>query len=164
MVTRALTVIFASALLLIVYSCNSSGCTEGRSGIPLVEFRSSATGEQIWVDSLQIYGIGAPGDSSIVKASTTQSTVYMPLEADKSVTRWCIAYKRENLDYVSLIDTLTFRYSAYPYFVSEDCGVGYRFDISSLTTTYHLIDSVQLIDPLITNVDKTYVAIYFRTE
>lgn len=145
-------------------ACNSTGCTEGRSGIPKAAFYSSSTGAALTVDSLRVYAVGAPGDSAIMDQSQRDASVYLPLRADASTTDWCIAYKQQQLDYPWLIDTLHFEYTTQPYFGSEECGVGYRYQIDYLSSTHHLIDSVKLLDPLVTNIDKTYVAIYFRTE
>lgn len=154
----------ACLLAIMAAGCNSSGCTEGRSGIPKADFYASATGAAITLDSLRVYAVGAPGDSAIMSPSQRESSVYLPLRSDATTTDWCIAYKQKHLEDLRLADTLHFEYTTDPYFVSEECGVGYRYHIDCLSTTNHLIDSVKLLDPLVTNIDKAYVAIYFRTE
>lgn len=40
----------------------------------------------------------------------------------------------------------------------------YRYSIEKLNYTTHLIDSVGLVDSLITNADIETIRIYFRTE
>lgn len=154
----------AGLALLCMSACNSSGCIDGRSGVPKAEFRSSATGATIVVDSLRISGVDAPGDSAVIAPPAATSSVYLPLRADRHSTAWCIAYKQKALDHPALNDTLTFDYDATPYFVSDDCGVGFRYHINRLSCTDHLIDSVEIVDPLVTTADKVYVAIYFRTQ
>lgn len=162
--TSLILTLVASALAVFAWSCSSGGCIDGRSGVPKAEFRSSATGASIRLDSLRISGVGAPGDSAILQPSATISTVSLPLRADSHITRWCIAYKQKALDDSGLNDTLTFDYDATPYFVSDDCGVGFRYYINNLSSTRHLIDSVEIVDPLVTTADKVYVAIYFRVQ
>ena len=132
----------------------------GCSGSPAVR----STGAAIRLDSLRISGVGAPGDSAIIGVATSTSFVNLPLKSDSHLTAWCISYKQKALDYPQLNDTLTFEYDTTPYFVSDDCGVGFRYYINNLSCTRHLIDSVELVEPLVTTVDQVYVALYFRTQ
>ena len=154
----------AALAVLLCGACSSGGCIDGRSGVPKVEFRSSATGAAIRLDSLRISGVGAPGDSAIIGVATSTSFVNLPLKSDSHLTAWCISYKQKALDYPQLNDTLTFEYDTTPYFVSDACGVGFRYYINNLSCTRHLIDSVELVEPLVTTVDQVYVALYFRTQ
>jgi hypothetical protein len=39
----------------------------------------------------------------------------------------------------------------------------YRYNIKEVSYTTHLIDSIAVLDSLITNVDDTQLRIYFRT-
>ena len=39
----------------------------------------------------------------------------------------------------------------------------YRYKITSVTYTTHLIDSVGIVDSLITNIDRERIRIYFRS-
>jgi hypothetical protein len=143
--------------------CNTVGCTDLRSSTPLVAFYSSTTLTAISRDSLQITGIGAPNDSVLLAAGTSASQVYMPLRATQTQTSWCLSYKWQSTDYPQLNDTVTFTYKAQPWFASADCGAMYRFEIESVRHTKHLLDSVAVLDSLITNVDATQLQFYFRT-
>ncbi len=144
-------------------ACNSSGCLDNGSALPLARFYSSATGDGITVDSIQINGIGAPGDSVLLSPSLRKSQVYLPMRADAPSTSWVIAYRQKALDFPELNDTVTFAYETIPYFASEECGAMYIYRITSVTHTFHLIDSIKLTDPLITNVDIERIQIFFRT-
>lgn len=62
-----------------------------------------------------------------------------------------------------LSDTITFRYTSIPYFASEECGAMYRYTIESVGSTNYLIDSVSVVEPLVTNMELTNVKIYFPT-
>lgn len=144
-------------------SCNTNGCLDLRSATPLATFYSSTTETAISLDSLQIAGVGAPGDSILLTAGTTASQVYMPLRATKSETKYCFSYKWSNTDYAALNDTVTFVYDAQPWFASAECGAMYRYQITDLRYTQHLIDSIAVLDSLITNTDASQISIYFRT-
>lgn len=150
-------------LAAIAAACNSTGCLDNGSAIPLAGFYSSATGGAVSVDSLEIYGVGAPADSAVLTPASHASQVYLPMRADKKLTQWVIACRTRVLDTPALYDTLSLAYEAIPYFASEECGAMYCYRVSEITCTGHLIDSVQLTNSLITNVDIESIKIYFRT-
>ena len=143
-------------------SCNTSGCTENRNAVPLAAFFNSATGEAIGLDSVAISGVGQVNDSVLSPAGPMGTQVYLPMRPTHSSVSWCLAYKWKNLDYPRLYDTITFDYQSTPFFASEECGAYYRYLIEHMDCTDHLIDSVVIVDSLITNVDKVYLNIYFR--
>ena len=60
-------------------------------------------------------------------------------------------------------DIITFHYTALPYFASDECGAMYYYRIDRTEWTSRLIDSVAVIDPLISNVERERIRIYFRT-
>lgn len=68
------------------------------------------------------------------------------------------------LDNPDLIDTVEFEYESIPYFASEECGASYRYRVTKVSHTTHLIDSVRMADSLITNIDRVAILIYFRTQ
>lgn len=143
--------------------CNTNGCTDLRSATPLAEFYSYNTDEAISLDSLEITGIGDSGDSVLLYAGESASQVYMPLRATKSQTSWCLSYKWYTTDFAELNDTVTFYYDAQPWFASAECGAMFRYRIKNVKYTQHLLDSVAVLDSLITNVDATQLRLYFRT-
>ena len=140
----------------ILSACNSDGCTDGSRALPHAVMYKVGTNEKTSVSNLPVYGIGAPGDSMIVDTSTV-SEFYLPLRPSADETRFVIDYT--DLDHVS--DTLTMHYEAVPYFVSEDCGVTFFYNITSYEHTQHVINQVEIADPLITNVDRVSVRIYY---
>lgn len=150
-------------ILLSLSSCNTSGCTDNRSAIPLAEFYSSSSDQVITLDSLQIHGVGVPGDSVLVTPGDEITQVYLPMRASVNTTSWCIGYKWKKLDLPELNDTISLDYKSEPWFASDDCGVMYRYDINRCSYTQHVIDSVAIVTPLINNIDQVAIKIYFRT-
>lgn len=148
------------ALIFVAIGCNTSGCLENQSSIPLAGFYNSATGAAISIGSVNIGGVDAPNDSLLLAMGTSASEVYLPLRFSKDVTSFYIQYDTLGL----WADTITMAYTALPYFASEECGAMYRYTINRLTYTTLLIDSVTLIDSLITNADIERIRIYFRVE
>ncbi len=155
--------LFAAATLLIVaIGCNTNACTENQSSLPLAGFYGS-DGAGIGVDSLCIRGVGAPADSALYSGSSVLTQVYLPLRSTMKTTSFCFQYLRKALNYPQLYDTITLDYTSEPYFTSEECGMSYIYTVTNLTYTTHLIDSVKLLDPVITPVDIEQLHIYFRT-
>ena len=158
----ALTVIIAVLVSAIGSGCSNSACTENRNAVPLAAFLDSSTGKAISLDSICITGVSQPNDSILSEAGETVSQVYLPMRPTHESVAWCMAYKWRYLDFDELNDTITFDYKSIPYFASEECGAYYRYDITKMSYTTHLIDSVTIVDSLVTNIDKVYVNIYFR--
>lgn len=144
-------------------ACNSSGCLDNQSSIPLAEFRSSADGKGISLRGLRISGIGAPNDLVLAGPEQTLTQIYLPMRSTATETAWCFHYTQEGLDDDAFNDTVAFSYTSRPFFASDECGAMYVYRITGVSTTTHLIDSVAVLDSLITNVDLPRIAIYFRT-
>lgn len=152
------------AVAAIMTACNTDGCLDNQSSLPLAEFYSSVTDEVISVSDLQISGVDAPGDSILSPSGTPISRVYLPMRSTKTSTAWCFAYTQEGLNDPAFNDTITFDYTSVPYFASEECGAMYNYHIDRCTHTTHIIDSVAIADSLITNTDLVRIRIYFRTD
>lgn len=143
-------------------SCNTSGCTENRNAVPLAAFFDSTDENAIQLDSITVSGVDAPGDTVLSAAGQRISQLYLPMRPTHESVEWCFAYKWKRLDDPRLNDTISFDYESEPYFASEECGAYYRYQITRMDYTRHLIDSVAIVDSLVTNVDKVYINIYFR--
>lgn len=148
-----------------VTSCNTQGCTDNRSALPLAGFYSSATGSSIIIDSLAIGGVGAPDDSLLLKAGEKVYNIYLPFRSDRQTTSFFCHYDypSQGLDNPALNDTLTFRYTSTPYFASEECGAYYVYTLTGFDYTRHLIDSVAIVDSVFNNVEMERIKIFFRT-
>lgn len=150
-------------LAAVTAGCNSAGCTDNGSAIPLAGFYSSATAKQVTLDSLAIFGVGAPLDSALTRPGAAISQIYLPMRPGYESTVWKIEYKNKDLDFEENYDTIRLDYRSIPYFASEDCGAMYCYRLRSLDHTSHLIDSVTVTDSLFTNADRETIRIYFRT-
>ncbi len=151
----------ASAIAL--NSCNTSGCTDNQSSLPLAGFYSSQTKSAISLQDLDISGVGAPGDSLLYTSGTSLSQAYLPFRSTATSTAYCFHYTQEGLDDTAYNDTISFSYTSEPYFASEECGAMLRYKITKMSHTDHLIDSVVITDSLVTNSDIERLQIYFRT-
>lgn len=150
---------------LLSQGCNTNGCTDNHSALPLMGFYDYATGQSISLDSIDFGGVGAPGDSLLIHSGQRKSQVYLPFRQATSSTSFFFHYdyKEQGLDDPAIDDIVTFHYDAEPYFASSECGAMYRYVIRDVEYTRHLIDSIAVIDPVITNVEMERIQVFFRT-
>lgn len=164
---KAIYIIYITAVVVIysvvLYSCSNVGCTENHNSIPLAGFYSYETKEPLTLNSVEIGGVGAPGDSLLLAAGISAGQLYLPFRATNPLTRFYIRYNTSEGEQSVLPDTLTFDYESKPYFASEDCGAMYHYLITSFSYTRHRVDSVAVTDSLITNIDRQTIEIYFHT-
>lgn len=146
-----------------VCSCNTTGCLENQNSLPLAGFYSMDTKSAISIDSISIGGVNAPDDSLLVNNGKGVSSVYLPFRAARQSSSFFIHYEQEALSSPEFNDTITFDYTSFPVFVSEECGAMYHYTITHTSYTRHLIDSVSVTDAVITNVEKERIKIFFRT-
>ena len=150
-----LAIVVAMSLAGITMSCDNSNCSGNSTGIPLAGFYIGS--DNVTVNSLTVYGIGAPNDSVIIDKANAKN-VYLPLRLSTNSCDYVFNYNTEGV----ANDTLTLGYDAIPYFESHECGAMYNFRITSIEHTTHAIDSVVIPDPLITNADVVSIKIYLR--
>ncbi len=144
-------------------ACSSEECLDNKNSLPLAGFYSSAENPQkISIDSISIYGIGAPGDSVLHDSVRNLGESYLPFRIDQGETKYVIKYLSGLLGRFGIADTITFRYEIQPWFVSSACGAVYYYDIDTIVTTHNVIDSVICPEGRITNVSSENLRIYFR--
>lgn len=153
-------VILMSVLL---SGCNTAGCTDLRSSVPRADFYASGSGGKITVDSLEITGVGVPGDSVLYGPSDRISQISLPMPPEATSVQWRIAYMQSNLVALGLADTISLDFERSPWFAGEECGAMYKYRITRLRYTTNIIDSVALTDSTVINIDTQNLAIYFRT-
>lgn len=148
-----------SALLaLVLTACGDDSCYDNGSSLPLARFYTSGTSTTVTVLNLTMRGIDAPGDSILIDNSSV-SECYLPLRATVGTTQYELSYGDDEGETL-LADTITFSYRPVPYFASHECGAMYNFEMSSLTSTHHVIDSVVLVNKVIDNSTSVAVRIY----
>ncbi|MDE6462052.1 MAG: hypothetical protein K2L32_04655 [Muribaculaceae bacterium] len=147
-----------AAVLLTVAGCASDGCLNNRNSIPLAGFYSSQTHEPVTVAAVTVAGDGAPGDSMLLN-NEAASQVYLPFRANADEVTFGFSVA---VDGGVMTDQLTFAYRTMPYFDNADCGAMYRYLITSVDFNGALIDSVGIVDSLVTNVETERIKIYFH--
>lgn len=148
------------ALLLTLAAC-SDECTDNKNALPLAGFYSvSAPQTQVYLQGVEVYGIGAPGDSIISEGAVSKDMVYLPFRIDSDTTAY--AFRYSEAEGSLLPDTITFIYTRQPRFASAACGVSYLFEMRDIKYTRHLIDSVACPKGYIDNANIENLEIFFR--
>lgn len=140
-------------------ACNDTSCYENGSSLPLAALYVGNS--QQTISGITVMGIGAPGDSLILDSATVKE-VYLPLRASVTTTsyelrRWFV----NGTDRVCYRDTITFDYQPIEYFHSIECGAMFNFQVNRVNHTSHVIDSVVVLTPLVTNKRTPALRIHF---
>ena len=143
--------------LLCLTGCGDGSCYDNGSAVPMARFYASRTTTQLSVRQLTVTAIGAPGDSLLVNNETV-SELHLPLRASATSTQWMLTFTIA--DDVTLTDTVTINYRPVEFFANVECGAMYYFDITDVTTTHNVIDSVDVPLPHVTHVDQLNLRIY----
>lgn len=149
--------------LVVAASCTNDECYENKNSLPLAGFYSSdSVPAKISIDSVSVFGIGAPGDSVLHDSVRNLQETYLPFRIDHGSTSYVIRYLQGALGRFHIADTITFKYDIVPYFVSAACGAVYEYKMTDIQTTHYVIDSVTCPSGMIDNVNAENLRIYFR--
>lgn len=154
-------IVVAVIVALTVLSCNNDTCNEGTRALLKTGLYRAGTTTTLTVDSLSVYGAGAPGDTMVVDTSAV-SQFRLPLRPNVTECKFIVDYCAKA--YTDIHDEITINYEPIPYFVSHECGAMFYFRINNVSYTTAIIDSVAVTDSLITNIDKVSMQIFLRTE
>lgn len=163
---RILTYIFISLATVatgLLQGCGTSECLGNQSSIPLAGLYSASTEKEITIDSITVYGYNAPNDSMLLKNAQGIKQVYLPLRLNTAETQYIFHYDQKAISGIENNDTITLKYTSKPYFDSFECGAMYQFEVTELTYTQHIMDSVGLISKVITNADVETIKIFLKT-
>ena len=151
----------------LITGCSGNECYDNHSAIPLAAFFNSASKQPVTLNKIEIYGIGAPGDS-LLYTPQNMSQAYLPFRIWEDTTSYVIAYAENVPDsiatkYPELLpsDTVTFIYTPTEWFSSPGCGAMYYFKMKEVKHSSFLLDSVSY-DEIITNENIVNVKMFFR--
>lgn len=99
-----------------------------------------------------IYGL-AREDSLLTAGKQTVNKIDLPMEPDRDSCSYVIRYN-------GTTDTLLFSYKRSVRLLSFECGFIQEYTLSQVSATNHQIDSVAIVDSLVTNIDHENLKIY----
>ena len=149
----------ALAMSLLVAACGDSSCYENGSSLPLATFYLGD--KQQSIPRLTVMGIGVPGDSLLLQG-TSVDEMYLPLQAGATSTSFLFSRQFVNgNDTVTIKDTITVDYQSVEYFHSAECGAMFNFNVKGARWTSNAIDSVVVLNKVITNSLQPSLRIHF---
>lgn len=149
----------AAILAIVLAACNDT-CTENKNALPLAGFYISGSGTNttVSIDSLEVRGVFAPGDTVLSAPTENKSSLYLPFRIDNDTTIYYFGRDAYG-DYQW--SEVTFIYSRTPRFADVECGVSYIYDIKKIECIGSLIDSVTCPKGFIDNQNIQNLNIYF---
>ncbi len=155
--------IAAAFVVSLMVGCSSDECADNKNSLPLAKVMTSQPEpKEAALNSITVYGIGAPGDSLLVDSASNVGQVYLPFRIDTGNTTYVIRYWDQPVVGSYINDTISFSYDIKPMFVSSACGAVYYYDNIRIDHTYNLIDSINCPGDRITNANEPNIFIYFR--
>ena len=166
---KGISAIILAAFATVATGCSNSECYDNHSALPLADFYNGVTMQKVSLQGLEIYGIGAPGDSILYKAQTL-SQAYLPFRLWQDTTQYVFAYRGLLPDSVATLypelvpkDTVSFVYKPKEWYVNPACGAMYFFDMDTVVHSSLLIDSISC-NEVITNENVSNIKIFFKEE
>ncbi|WPQ63713.1 DUF6452 family protein [Chitinophaga sancti] len=95
-------------------------------------------------------------DKDTLISQQARSSVYFELDPLHDTCRYYL-----KLDSAAVADTLTFRYTRTPHFVSAGCGFATFSTLDTVITTYHTIDSLHINNREVTSDNTTNISLFF---
>lgn len=159
--TRHIVIALIAAAVCIVGGCTPE-CLDLKNSIPRAGFYDydATTETALTLPSVTIYGIGAPGDSALLR-NTSAKLVYLPLRLNVNECRYVIHYSYGGYNDDASNDTVSLAYTPLPQFVSHECGALYFFKLDEVTHTNHLLRNVTHSDT-VKNIDVEYLQFFFH--
>lgn len=140
-------------ILVMVSSCSTGACYDDID--PLLNVGLFADGTEVArkADSLVIIGENFDNDTILVDEKSVSSFSLMLNPASQSVTLYI--YLND------MLDTAVINYDSYPHMVSSECGYTLFNTITSLTTTHHIIDSLNIENENVTLDGKRNLRLFY---
>ncbi|RFM35053.1 DUF6452 family protein [Chitinophaga silvisoli] len=95
-------------------------------------------------------------DKDTIISQQARSSVYFALDP---LTDTCRYYLK--LDSAAVADTLTFRYTRKPHFVSPGCGFATFSTLDTVLCTFHTIDALKINNREVTSDNTQNITLYF---
>lgn len=156
-------IVLAVLALMLAMACSdeTSVCDQALSTDMRVRFKRDSVGKirDTTMPKVTLYAINADGSKldSIYRRQAV-STIFMTLSPVADSCRYYL-----KVDSSLIADTLTFRYTRAPHFVSPGCGFATFFDLDTVISTKNTIQSLIVNQKEITSVlnDTAHITIYF---
>jgi hypothetical protein len=146
-------IIILSGYILLSVSCNPGPCYDDTDTFLVATFYNYATLKPTAPKTITLYGLDMDSMIYNITASLQPAKIQLNVEADTS----SFIIKINNIT-----DTIIFRYSSYPHFVSKECGYTFYHDLDTVPYfTNNIIDSISLTKSKITTRNEENIRIFY---
>ena len=146
---RLIPIAVSLAAFLVLFSCSSIECTQGKVVVCKYELADSLLNDTLSVDVI----LGNGNDSTLLNRLTGAVDFSIPVSYTQP-TDVLMFHFADTLG-TCRTDTVRLSKSDIPHFESVDCSPSFFHEIKSVTTTCHVIDSIVILNPSITYEDVT---------
>jgi len=140
--------------LLLLASCNSTGCYEETEVKVRCSFYYLSESEAVSLDSISVWGVGS---DSLVYDKETVSELALELNPSASETRYVVQAVASSG--YTFIDTLTFLHTNRSWFESMDCDCMVFSTLDTCLTTGTIFQSATISNTDVTNYETTHVVL-----
>ena len=116
-------------------------------------------------DTLNIWTRRVDGTDTLVLNSLCGEASTFSLPISYTQPEDIFFLRLSTIEKVSYQDTIYIKKENYPHFESVDCQAAYFHDITAVTTTHHVLDSIVIKYPKVNyDVKRTHYYIYFKAD
>ena len=145
--------IIVPVIILLLLSCTVGSCFEETESYLKASFYDNTTKKLLPPDTLTLYGINR--DSIIYNQKPKVQPALMPLNSSSQSCIFIIKIK-------GVADTIEFRYSSYPHFVSKECGYTFYHQLdTALVYSKNFIKGIYISNQTITNLNVENIRIFY---
>ncbi len=134
-------------------SCSPGFCLDETEARVKATFYSKETGLPHAPDSVTLYGLNMD-TLRIYSSAQNLSSAEMPLSA---ADNGCVLVIEIN----GILDTLVFRYTSAPHFLSKECGYTFYYTLDTAFYSVNIIDSLSFVKNTITTLNEENIRIFY---
>jgi hypothetical protein len=146
--------IFILLVLVITISCGDGECNLDTDSIITCTFsvEDATLKADLFLDNMSVYSTEWEDTISYLETGAINFT----LSPNDTITQVIVASET-----TTELDTITFKHQNEVVLLSTECGFVVNFEIDTVISTYHLIDSISLVNDEITSEENGLIEIYY---
>lgn len=148
-------VVISALWAMLISSCTPGACFEETGAFIKASFYENEGKMAMPPDSVTLWGSGME-EKKIYNRSTRVQPALLPLDASSGEVTFVIRIN-------GVDDTVSFRYSSYPHFISKECGYTFfhNLDEDYYSATSNIIDTIVFRKSSVTTENEENIRIYY---
>lgn len=148
-------IIISAMCSVLISSCTPGACFEDTEAFLKATFYENESKKAMPPDSVSLWGSGME-DKMIYNRTARVQPALLPLDASSGEVTFVIRINGTD-------DTVSFRFSSYPHFISKECGYTFfhNLDMNYYSATSNVIDTIVFRKGNITTANEENIRIYY---